>query len=334
MRPRRATYSGLSAAQPAKFSKSLSLGTQRQPSPDRHHRRNRVASRRHRRLSSRGTRLLAGRPSCWQSRRRSTWPAGGNLVKGPTPRSFRTGAAGNARRRNRASTSSLAQKAVHGWAISRDRALGAALLAGPWSLRRSARWSWPCCGAATSASCYPLVEVVGNNQSLGQWVDEAIADAQRTIAKHGRPKRSSAAKLAAGRAPTSRGPSSANWPRPPSRREAARSDLDRYPLAQALDRRLPARRSVSHAGRDRGAAAGRHDRQGRVPDAELVPGRSAGAAGDVRLAQAVLSPHAADGPGHVSTKAARATCCPASPTTWTTWPAASRRCSAARSASR
>ncbi len=31
---------------------------------------------------------------------------------------------------------------------------------------------------------YPLVEVVGNNQSLGQWVDKSIATAQHSIAEH------------------------------------------------------------------------------------------------------------------------------------------------------
>jgi ATP-binding cassette subfamily B protein/subfamily B ATP-binding cassette protein MsbA len=85
---------------------------------------------------------------------------------------------------------------------------------------------------------YPLVEVVGKNQSLSQWVDESIGDSEAAIAKYTTLEDESAKQLAlepeAAPTLTKQQRSAA------ARREAAEADLDRFQrLKPWIDSYLP-----------------------------------------------------------------------------------------------
>ena len=113
----------------------------------------------------------------------------------------------------------------------------------------------------------PLIEVVANNQSLGQWVDEGIGESQQSIAKHADAEGKLEQELK--QAPPQRAAAIRRELGPiVSRRDAAQADLDRFqrlkPWIDAYLPNDPFRTLVVH----RGAAAGGHDHQRHVSDVE------------------------------------------------------------------
>ena len=201
----------------------------------------------------------------------------------------------------------LAQGSIQGWAILRR--IVRVALRNYWTVAASVL----CCLVVAAlwggniGFLYPIVEVVGMKQSLGQWVDTSISTAEKTIAEQTAIAKQIEAKLA--QAPVDDRRAIASELRAvTNRREAAAGDLQRSKwLKPWIDAYLPDDPFRTLAVY-RGPAAGGHDHQGHVPGAQLVSGQSRGATGHVRSAQGVLSPHAAAWTWPASTKAARATC--------------------------
>ena len=165
------------------------------------------------------------------------------------------------------------------------------------SARSSRRWSSPSSGAANITAVYPFVEVVFRGQSLQQWVDRSIDKSQAVIVEQTatveqlRQQAAKAEEDTALRSELSRAQASL---------EAEQLALWRYEYIKPyIDDYLPDdpfRTLVWSSWRC--CCCGTI-----VKDVFLIANSvlvdAAGAAGHVRPAQAVLSPHAADGPGHL-----------------------------------
>ena len=74
---------------------------------------------------------------------------------------------------------------------------------------------------------YPLVEVVGKNQSLGQWVDESIADSETAVARSSAAQKELDERLAQAPPEAARALASQRYTAT-ARLEAAQSDLERF----------------------------------------------------------------------------------------------------------
>ena len=140
---------------------------------------------------------------------------------------------------------------------------------------------------------YPIVEVAIKGKPLQAWVAEKIA---RTEAKSAELRGEIAASAKGPAAGRHFGGGDGTRDRAPAEAAAGRRGRHRHrPLAETVDRSLPARRSLPDRRLDRGGADGRDGRQGLLSLRQQHAGRTRRANGRVRSAQAAVPPHAADG---------------------------------------
>ena len=151
---------------------------------------------------------------------------------------------------------------------------------------------------ANIGAVYPVVEVVLQDQSMQQWIDEKIEDSQADIA-------AKTADLDRMRRQLDdlgqQADRDLEWEIANAEAEldADTWALQAYQWAKPLHRQLLAQRPVSDARVDYRPVGAGNAHQGRVPGGQQRAGGPIGPTGHLRSAKAVLPPHAADGSGHL-----------------------------------